>query len=78
MNVLPKKKQVNMNGFDFSQDHVGSSWGPDVDYPNRDESVLEAADGIKAPDIKFKPKKVLERHIVERVDIYQISPGCLD
>lgn len=67
-----------MNGFDFERNYVGSSWGPDVDYPNRDESILEAANGIKAPDIKFKPKKMLERHMVVRVDIYPISPSCLD
>ena len=67
-----------MNGFDFKRSYVGSPWGPDVDYPDRDESILKAADSIKAPDIKFEPKKVLERHIVARVDICPISPSCLD
>lgn len=75
MNVSPKRKQVKMSGFDFKQEHVGSAWGPDVDYPNREESVLEADDGIKAPDIKFKQKKVMERYIVERVDIHELLPG---
>ena len=67
-----------MGGFDFERNYVGSSWGPGVDYPNRDESILKAADDIKAPDMKFKSKKVLERHIVARVDIYPISPCWLD